>query len=211
MANFGVSFLPGEGQDGTDGMDARRQQAFQQAIQLLNLRLPRVTGANAIAPSALLNAQSQPPGMNSALALQALARMAGMGGMAGRNGMGPMAPSITPSPLVGNPIGGATSGPNLPPAGMPIPPPNPAIAGPISPGGPGNLPRPMGGPISPPGPGNLPRPRVKPGIGSGSPPGPGNLPPAGMYIPPPNNKLMRTVSTAKVGSAAKRSSRGYTV
>ena len=58
MPNFGLSFLPED-----NGMDRNRPQGqpsgappLQQAIKLLSLRLPRVAGANALAPGPLLNA-----------------------------------------------------------------------------------------------------------------------------------------------------------
>lgn len=57
---LGISFLPGnqqqQQQSPTNGV-----QPVQQALQMISLRLPRVTGANAIAPPSLLERQPGQP------------------------------------------------------------------------------------------------------------------------------------------------------
>src|SRR5262245_7496727 len=58
--NIGVSFQPGQNRD--SNLEAERRatgqyQGVQEAIKILSLKLPRVVGANAVAPSALLTAQ----------------------------------------------------------------------------------------------------------------------------------------------------------
>ena len=70
MAGFGINFVPGqEDQQRQPGGEPGPQVSpLQQAIRTLSLRLPRVGGAQALAPGALLNA----PGG---------AGLAGMGGM----------------------------------------------------------------------------------------------------------------------------------
>lgn len=104
---IGVSFLEGLSGGGDPREDVNGHAAqVQRAIQLLNLRLPRVAGANAIAPGALLNAPGGMPGMDSALQLQAVMRaMAGMGGPMGAPaptrvspGLGTSGPTLTALP-----------------------------------------------------------------------------------------------------------------
>lgn len=56
---IGVNFQPGSA-SGADGVDGQRRTAgggVQEAIKILSLRLPRVVGAQAIAPSLLLNSR----------------------------------------------------------------------------------------------------------------------------------------------------------
>lgn len=90
MAGFGYSFMPGQNGDQAQ----QRPQAGggpQSAIQMLSLRLPRVLGAQAMAPGALLNSQGG-GGMPDPM-LQAILRLAGMAGnrgtMAPQAGIGP--------------------------------------------------------------------------------------------------------------------------
>lgn len=100
--SMGVSFVPsGQG----DPMNRQQQgQApgappLQQAIQMLSLRLPRVVGANALAPGQLLNAPGGMGGSGNPL-LEALLRLAGMGGGQGQPGMGAQGlPSFSGSTL----------------------------------------------------------------------------------------------------------------
>lgn len=56
MPNFGVSFFPGQAGQGDQQQAAARgpTSPTQQAIRILSLRLPRVLGANALAPGPLL-------------------------------------------------------------------------------------------------------------------------------------------------------------
>lgn len=76
----GVSFVPG--QNGEGGEAPQGTQPLQSAVRLLSLRLPRITGAQGLAPGQLLNA---PGGMGmgggNAMAnplFQALLRLAGI-------------------------------------------------------------------------------------------------------------------------------------
>lgn len=101
MAGFGVSFVPGGQGDPTKQMgqgQAGGAPPLQQAIQMLSLRLPRVVGANGLAPGPLLSAPGGmgQPGGDAALnpLLQALLRLAGMSG--GGGSMAPGGPSIGP-------------------------------------------------------------------------------------------------------------------
>lgn len=79
MAGFGVSFLPdGLGEDAGTDEQAKGAQ-FQRAIQLLQLRIPRVhSGGASLAPAALLNAPGS-MGVNpdTAMMQQAILAMAG--------------------------------------------------------------------------------------------------------------------------------------
>lgn len=129
---IGVNFLPsGEQPEGGTSPKAggRSPHALQQAIRLLNMRLPTVpVGAQTIAPRELLQAPGGQPGMNGALSMQMLQQL--MLALAGRpqQAIGGMAPRVG--------------------IGMDVPPGGPAPGwqnptGPISPPGPGNLP-PMG-------------------------------------------------------------------
>lgn len=82
MASFGVSFVPGgQGDPGKSMPEGQAGGAppLQQAIQLLSLRLPRVVGANGLAPGPLLNAPGGMGGTGNPL-LEALLRLAGMSG-----------------------------------------------------------------------------------------------------------------------------------
>lgn len=199
MAQFGVSFNPGAEDPGASGDPAGQgADRLQQAVRLLNLRLPRVN-VGGIAPNALMQSRGGQPGMDSALSLQALQRlmqmMAGLGGSPQGAPQGPMgggmgAPRINPQdvppPYLGGPIT-PPGPPNLPPVSPPGPG-NLPPRGPVSPPGPPNLPPGGMGPISPPGPPNLP-PKKPRGVGPISPPGPKNLPPRGRGpISPPGPK-----------------------
>ena len=52
----GVNFQPGQG-DPAQGIKKKPDQGVQEAIKVLSLRLPRVVGAQAMAPAPLLNSQ----------------------------------------------------------------------------------------------------------------------------------------------------------
>lgn len=95
---FGVSFLPDGSREEGMGDEGNPRAQFQRAIQLLQLRLPRIlSGGGQIAPAPLLNAMGG-GGMNpnAALVQQAIAGMAGV----------PLPPSAPP----------AATPPNRPPA-----------------------------------------------------------------------------------------------
>jgi hypothetical protein len=217
---LGINFLPGNGEQddprGGGGSVGRPNPSLQQAVRLLNLRLP-TTNQGGIAPNALLQSPGGSPDMNSAMSMQSLQRLfmalAGMGSPQGAGGYsgGGLAPQIG----IGQALPPGAVGPGISPPGPGNLPPSPIGPG-ISPPGPGNLPtrvaRSHGGPndpmaeflrtngkvgrgISPPGPGNLPPPKVGRGI---SPPGPGNLPPGGPAQP-------RTVVSHGPGSGARPS------
>ena len=71
MAGFGLSFVPG-GQDDPENDDRRTaQQQYQQAVQLLSLRMPRIRGGGALAPAVLLEG---PGSMGSPFARSAIAQ-----------------------------------------------------------------------------------------------------------------------------------------
>lgn len=53
----GVSFQPGQNDPTKTGQRPTADRGVQEAIKVLSLRLPKVVGARALAPSALLNAQ----------------------------------------------------------------------------------------------------------------------------------------------------------
>lgn len=190
---YGINFLPGGDEQSGDPRDPRGGRLggrIQEAVRLLNLRLPRVQGGGSPVPNALLQSRGGQPGMDSAMNLQALQRaLMAMAGM-GRN-PADLVSAAQRSSQGYNP--NVSFGQGLPP-GMPDPG--------ISPPGPGNLP-PMAPPMSPPivevnppGPPNLPRVTVARSHGGKndpmadflrrngtrptprviSPPGPGNLP-----------------------------------
>ncbi len=152
---FGINFLPGADEqepEGGGGSVGRPSPNLQQAVRLLNLRLPTVNQGG-IAPNALLQSPGGSPDMNSALSMQSLQRLfmalagMGQGSPQGAGGYGaPAAPQAV----------GGIGAPNVAF--------DPAQRLPPSPIGPG---------VSPPGPGNLPPSPIGPGV---SPPGPGNLP-----------------------------------
>ena len=101
---FGVSFIPGQGQDSGDGQGGPggpQVSPTQQAIRLLSLRLPRFSGPNGFAPSSLLNG----PG---AAGNPAFGPNAPMGGF----------PGAMPSPMPPEMPGGVPGG-GMPGAGMP--------------------------------------------------------------------------------------------
>ncbi len=56
MISGGVTFQPGQAQ-GTGAQPKPKGGSVQEAIKILSLRLPKQVGPNALAPSALLNAQ----------------------------------------------------------------------------------------------------------------------------------------------------------
>lgn len=137
--DFGVSFVPGQqpnpnGPPGQFGQGAGTSP-IQQAIQLLSLRLPRIAGANAIAPSPLMNApgaMGQPgAGLNGAVGnnglLELLLHLAGLGAGGASNGAGsglpggPPLPRIIPGQLPGGtqPGPGTPTFPGQPPTGSP--------------------------------------------------------------------------------------------
>ncbi len=98
MAGMGVSFVPGgqgDPQNRSQQGEASGAAPLQQAIQMLSLRLPRVVGANAMAPGQLLNAPGGMGGSGNPL-LEALLRLAGM---AGGGGMPSGMPNQAPSPM----------------------------------------------------------------------------------------------------------------
>lgn len=80
---FGVSFVPGQpSPQGVAGGAGQRSpdRGVQEAVQILNLRLPKVYGSRSIAPSPLLTApggMGQPAAHGNVVA-QALAQMAGL-------------------------------------------------------------------------------------------------------------------------------------
>lgn len=136
---FGVSFVPGG--DASGNQTKPPTEPLQQAIQMLSLRLPKVVGAQGLAPGPLL----QSPG-GGALA-ELLRQLFGQG----RPG-GTMAPSMPgASPM-------APSAPSMP-GGMPPPR--------VVPGGGGDQGG-MLGPVGPVGPEDAPLPdasRVQPAVG----------------------------------------------
>lgn len=181
MPPLGISFTenlggqpPGEEQ-GPGG--AAPVSPLQSAIQMLSLRLPRVVGANALAPQALLQGGGGGgAGLSPEVLQMILQRLRLIGGGAGPVGLpGPEATPLTRGP--GGFGGGGMIGPGAPVSG-PAPTPRigytPPGAGPMPPP-PG--PMPMGGsaiapsPMPPP---PLPTPRFTPAIESGE-----------GYAPPP--------------------------
>jgi hypothetical protein len=56
---FGVSFLPG-GDQANGQQNKPPAEPLQQAIQMLSLRLPKVVGAQGIAPGPLLQSRGDP-------------------------------------------------------------------------------------------------------------------------------------------------------
>lgn len=141
MAGFGVSFVPGGGsadpQQAQPGGPAAGAPPVQRAVQMLSLRLPRVVGANGMAPGPLLNApgaMGQPgAGLNGAAnnpLLMALLQLAGMGG----NGMGGNGqPGMGGMPSAGPSFGSGGSPTRITPGGGP-PAPQPGLGVPTFPG-----------------------------------------------------------------------------
>ena len=107
--NWGVSFIPGQGQDNGQeqgGPGGPQVSPTQQAIRLLSLRLPRFSGPNGFAPSSLLNG----PG---AAGNPAFGPNAPMGGFPGAM------PSPMPPEMPGGMPGGGMPGGGMPGGGMP--------------------------------------------------------------------------------------------
>lgn len=89
---FGVSFLG-------DDEDPSQREQYQQAVEILSMRLPRIVGGGAIAPAPLLHgqgAQGSPFGHSEAALRQAFAQMAGLPPMGAQGGgaQQPGAPSM---------------------------------------------------------------------------------------------------------------------
>lgn len=128
---IGQSFAP----LGNDPMQQRPSGpaggGAQQAIQVLNTRLPRVVGAGAPAPQALLEGAGsaglpQPQGVNPIVqailqavlghfAPQQQSAPSAMGGMMSGGGPAPQMPTPNVSYQPNPPGQGGTAGPNLPP------------------------------------------------------------------------------------------------
>lgn len=151
MPDYGVSFVPGQDQQQPQHGGA---SPLQQALQVLSLRLPRVQGANSLAPSGLLH------GMGGAMfggdmdLERLLAQLFGPGGpLAGGGGMPPPSqPTTKVTPSGGPPDaapGGGPLNPSLPPPSMPTwPAPTPGSIDRTTPGG-GTPTLPGAGPYSP--------------------------------------------------------------
>lgn len=169
---IGVSFVPAAGKDSRQ-VDAQ-DSAVQQAIQVLSLRLPRVVGAQGLAPSTLLNAAGG-------------AALTGAGGNVDRivdqiiNRIMPEGAQPGPVPTVPTPRvvpGGQPGQPGQPPTpGVPMPPRMPGMPAPM----PGQVPDPQ--PAGPPGAQPVPAPRVVPGIQPPVVPPPVEAPPEPMPRP----------------------------
>ena len=129
MASFGLSFLPGQGDDERDqvgGGAASGVPPLQQAVRMLSLRLPRFGGPGAIAPPGLLNAPgamgNPAMGPNAAFAgrsgqgnplFEALMRLAGMFGGGGMGGPR-VVPGVAPLPSGGGAPMPRPQGPPMP-------------------------------------------------------------------------------------------------
>jgi hypothetical protein len=87
---FGISFL---GDDGSNG-EGKGEDRFQEAVRVLSLRLPRVVGGSALAPTPLLQGQG---GQGSPFLMQALAQMAGIPPQGPPQGPG--APQMSGAPM----------------------------------------------------------------------------------------------------------------
>lgn len=145
MAGLGVSFVPGgQAENNRDKVQQQGGNALQQAIQFLSLRLPRVTGAQGIAPAPLLNAPGgggMPPGI-----IEALLRLAGQPGNRGQGGREMWNGPSAGLPFAPPPMGGSMGTPHITPGeGMNLPMPQAPVQGPGgttfgSPGG-GGLPQ----------------------------------------------------------------------
>jgi hypothetical protein len=95
---FGVSFL-----DDQDGPGPNKGDRYQEAVEVLTMRVPRVVGGGAFAPAPLLQGMggSGSPFAQSAIQ-QAMAQMAGLPQpMGGAQPAGPQAPQA-----MGRPMGG---------------------------------------------------------------------------------------------------------
>lgn len=112
---IGQSFSPTQQDNGYQQrpQGGGQDTPLQQAIQILQLRMPHVFGAMAPAPAALLNAQT-PLGFNPQAFLQRL-----MGGMGQSPMGGPMAP---PFQVGGGPMAAAAPSPAAPSGPAPTPP-----------------------------------------------------------------------------------------
>src|SRR3990167_1200363 len=96
----GVSFQPGQsGSRGTQSRPSSANTGIQEAIKLLSLRLPRVVGARAMAPQALLESAGSGgnPRVDSVVS-QVMRRMFPTGGDPGAGGT--PAPMVPPTPPV---------------------------------------------------------------------------------------------------------------
>jgi hypothetical protein len=107
----GVNFQPGSMEQERDQRLQTRgtSEGVQEAVKVLSLRLPKVLGAQALAPSALLNAPGGMgrPGIDS-LVEKVLARFFPGGSGAAPGAQAPVVPSpVTPSPMVPQSGGGA--------------------------------------------------------------------------------------------------------
>lgn len=141
---IGQNFSPTDQTMGQRPQPTGAVDPLQQAIQVLQLRMPHVYGANAPAPSPLLQSQGAPMGFNLQAVLQHLLGIApqqGMGLPGGTAGPGPMAP-IPSGPRVelppgsGGPAAGGTAPPFTPAVHYqppPMPPGGTAGPGPIGP------------------------------------------------------------------------------
>jgi len=127
MAQYGISFTenlggrpPGEEQAAPGGAPGR--SPLQSAVQMLSLRLPRVVGANALAPQALLQGGGGGgAGLSPEVLQQVLARLRMLSGGA------PRGPAMPPPPLPGGPMAPPSprppSTPYAPPGAGPMAPP----------------------------------------------------------------------------------------
>jgi hypothetical protein len=156
MADFGVSFVPGDDpmqrQAGPGGAAPSGVSPLQSAIRLLSMRLPRIGGAGlspgALAPGALLNAPGG-GGLGAGGGLEALLRaLFGLGGQAAGGGM----PQMTPAQPLGAPPPLPKFTPGDPDLRMaPGGPPDPTVGGIVPPGGfaPSGASQPTSSPIPP--------------------------------------------------------------
>ena len=111
MPNWGVSFLPGQGQNGPEARQGgQRQNQVQEAIKILSLRLPKVFGAQSLAPGQLLTAPGGmgQPGARGNVTAQAFAQLAGLPPSMAAPG-GPGGPSPLPGPAPWGGGGSATT------------------------------------------------------------------------------------------------------
>lgn len=152
MANgFGISFVPGAQDDPTrvngNGRPGAPKNPVQEAIQVLSLRLPKVYGAQALAPAPLLTSPGGmgQPGAKGNVTAQALAQLGGVPMPAQASPVsapvlsgGPYTDwmrqerSLSSSgsgsgPSFGNHGGGSTPSASAPPPAPPAPPRPPAI------------------------------------------------------------------------------------
>jgi len=111
----GVSFQPGQNDPTKIGQKPSAERGVQEAIKILSLRLPKVVGARALAPSALLNAQGSGgnPRVDSVVNT-VLQRFLPGGAGAGQ------APPAAPMIPAGAPTGGGFTPGAQPPPNMPL-------------------------------------------------------------------------------------------